>query len=87
MILRMFVALFRLNIVSFAYTVNIKIKIVLHAHNTITLSENIFIAKMMKTGFSNNKIIINKKKLIKRVPKTETNATRFIIKTYKYMVS
>ena len=49
------------------------------------LSENMTMAKFMKTGFSNNKIIINKK-LIKRVPKTEINATRFIIETYKHMV-
>ena len=54
MLLRMFEALLQLNTESFACTVNIKIKI-LHAQKTIVLSENI-VAKIMKTGFSNNKI-------------------------------
>ena len=55
----MFEALFRLHTVSFACTVNIKIKILLHAQNTIILSENMIMAKFMKTGFSDNKIVIN----------------------------
>lgn len=41
----------------------------LHAQNTIMFCENIIIAEIMKTGFSNNETII--KKINKTCPKNK----------------